>query len=133
MIRIKNIDFNASGMRRATSTFLGDLTVTREVPIFAAPMDVRVHSIDFYAKSGHTFNDSQTYTIRARILGASNNTLGSYTVAVSANDRNRITPSSNNSLTAGAVIEFSVSATCQVLSQVLVNVIYSPIKHKATR
>jgi len=133
MIRIKNIDFESEGMKRHTEVYYGDVTATSRKTCFVAPIDCKVDSISVSTKAGQTHNTSQTSTITYNIAGAASSTLGVVTSALSSETRHALTPSSHNSLTAGAMIEFDYSATCQSLTDIYLSVKYTPLKHKNTR
>lgn len=132
MIRMKNRDFTTPGNYLAQTVHLGDVTASQSWPIFVAPYDCKVLYVDIYNRQTNVHNDSQCLAINVREF-AGGSSLGAFAVAITAGDRNRITPTGNNSLTAGRVLELTISAVCATLSQVVVNVTYIPLKHRSTR
>jgi hypothetical protein len=128
MIRVQNIEYATEGMRLHQQVQV-DLTATIGVGIFVAPTDIVVRRIDFYPLGGNTFNTSQTNTITVRLATNSNATLGVMTTALSANVRNALTLSANNSLTMGTLLMLQYSSTCQTLSQVMCDIVYEPKRH----
>lgn len=145
-IRIKNLDLNVAGNARSESVRLGDVTASgnTDYSIFAAPIDCKINYIDVYSQQSQAGASSIAMTITARLATNSGATLQvrstSATQSVSTSDSinpnvaYRLTPSANNSLTAGTLIElnFSQQGSAQ-LSSVLVSVNYTPLKHKATK
>lgn len=129
-IRSKNLDLESDGMKRHSITHIDAVSATVVKPIFAAPYACVVESIDLYTKTGITENTSQSMTVTARIVGASDSTLQVKTDAISANVRLRLTPSANNSLSTGAALELAFSATCQTLSGILCVVKYKHLTHR---
>lgn len=130
MIRIQNIDYETEGMRKHALIPLSDLTATITLGLFVAPTDIVIRRIDFYPLTGNTFNTSQTNTVTVRLATNSDSTLGVMTGAFSANARNVMTVSANNSLTMGTMLTLNYSSTCQTLSQVMCDIVFVPRRHR---
>lgn len=145
-IRIKNLDLNSDGMKRSDSVYIGDVTATRPLIIWAAPVACVVNSIDVYSKEAippaGTTASTTLVTIVARLASNSDSTLQSRGTSataitsnsISANSRYRLIPSANNSLTVGAALELMVSqGGSGTLSAAIVVVNYTPLLHRESR
>lgn len=140
-IRIKNLDLNTDGMKQRAFISLGDVTATRRFLGFVAPVACVVEQVDLYsrqavlgASTAHT-----TITVQLPANSAVLQTRGTSATAGTTNDisalqRYRLTPSSNNSLSTGQPLEFEISqGGSGVMSAVHVLVTYRPLIHRETR
>lgn len=140
-IRIQNIDFNKEGLKPRYGVSLGDITATLGKPIFIAPVPCVVQKIKVVSTQAVLGASSVAVTFRPR-LGLNSDTAltsrgtsatATTSESLSANVAYILTPSANNSLTAGTVLVLDVSAQgSAVLSGVLVDVTYVPTLHKGS-
>ena len=142
MIRVKNLDLETDGMKRLEQVRIGDITATVRYPVFVAPVACVLNFVDLYsmqAMAGQSSSDvlsvavhlssaTATYLTARRSTSASDAT---HSDTISAAARYRLTPSANNSLTAGTIVGLQFSAAgSAVLSAVLVHVTYTPLKNR---
>lgn len=143
-IRSRNIDQKAESTKRYAQITLGDVTATTRFLAFIAPHACVVEQVDFYTRQAVLGGSSVAVTITAQLPAnsASLQTRGTSATAanlsasdeLSANARYRLTPSANNSLTAGAPLEFVFGITgTGVLSAVSCLVTYVPTLHRESR
>lgn len=142
-IRYKNLDPSTVSFSQQEN--LGDVTATLERSVFAAPYACVVQHIDVYSQQALTGQSScQVMAVQVQLASASGSTLQRRSTSqtttvtstndINANERYRLTPSANNSLSTGQLIEINFSAQgTGVLSQVLVAVTYRPSTHRETR
>lgn len=145
-IRIKNLDRNVEGMKGYAQTYLGDVTATRRLIVFSAPIACVVDSIDIYSGEAvpPTANTASSNGIGILVQRADNSAALTAQRATSAtaitsdsilaDTRYRLIPSANNSLTQGTPIEILVSAQGSgTLSGTLCVVTYTPLIHRESR
>jgi hypothetical protein len=96
MIRANNLDFETKGMQRHAQVYLGDITASREVCVFVAPVACTVVSVELYNYENQAVTTSPVVSL---FLGtATASTLGANHTAT---------------LSAGAKLEWGVSANAQ--------------------
>lgn len=139
-IRVKHIDHRTPGMTLYQTTSLGDITADAIArTVFYAPVACVVDYVEFISRqtvSGTSASAQQRITLHPTNASASTiqvrGTSGTATTTndISANTPYRLTPSANNSLTAGVgiVAQFSQGGS-GVLSAVNVLVAYRPQVH----
>lgn len=146
-IRIKNLDLEVTGSKLVSEVFLGDVTADGVLkPIFVAPYDCVVNFVDLIATSRNPPAQNCASVTLATVhvcLGTDSAAFlqvqtsvsaSALSNAVSANQRLRLTPSSNNSLTIGTPISLFISAQASGnYSQTIIAVTYTPLKHRVTR
>lgn len=147
MIRLKNLDLNTDGMKGKEQVSIGDVTATRAYQVFIAPVACVIDAVDLYsnqanppaATSASTTNMSAT--VHAIVNGTATLMVARGTSAtaitsdsLSANARYRLTPSANFAVTQGTPIRitFTIGGS-GTLSGTIVNVVYTPLKHRETR
>jgi len=133
-IRAKNLDFETKGMQRHVQTYIGDVTASREVTIFVAPVACTVQSVELYNSENQAVTTSPVVSL---FLGtATASTLGAnHTATLSAGARLEWGTSAcavkaisaNNSMTAGVRLAMSFTiAGSSNWSAALVHVRYKP-------
>lgn len=146
-IRLKNLDLNTEGMKGYQQVSLGDVTATRGYQVFVAPVDCVVNYVDVYSNeanppAGTTASTTNiSATVHAIINGTASVMVARGTSAtavtsdsISANARWRLIPSANNSLTMGTPVRLTVTVGgSAALSAAVVNVTYTPQKHRGNR
>lgn len=142
-IRIKNLDLNQTSMKGSNQVFLGDMTADRSFLIFRAPEACTVNRIHMVqtAAPPPTATASVTFvTLTIADIANSDNTLqtrgGSQTAigseSWSANEVWLFTPTANNSLTIGSILELQFSqANTAVVSAAYCTVEYTLNKNRA--
>jgi len=132
MIRLKNLDLETEGMKRHGDTYLGDITATREVTLFVAPIDCVINLLDIYNNPNQAVTTSPVVSVYLATATASL-LAANHTATLSAGARLRFTPSANNSLTAGTRIaaSFNISGSSN-WSAAICHVKYTPLKHRNT-
>lgn len=144
-IRMRNQDINSDFVKQRNNVDIGVIAagVTTK-NVFVAPYACVIEAIDVYSVNGFSANTSDSIGIRAYVAAASGSTDKTLQViAISASNasnaysptaRIRLTPSANNSLTQGSLIQIQISAVCQgAPSQTLVSVFYKPLLHRESR
>ena len=138
MIRANNLDFETKGMQRHQSVYLGDITASREVTVFVAPVACTVLSVELFNYENQAVTTSPVVSL---FLGtATASTLGvNHTATLSAGARlewgtsacaiTQIT--ANNSMTAGVrlAMSFNISGSSN-WSAAFVHIRYKPNKRK---
>ena len=138
-IRLKNLE--AGARARSESVALGVIPVgVTNIPIFVAPVDCKVDQVDLYANNAFSAGSGGVDSLHLHIYphGASacyaqvfNANTSAATNTFTALQRIRLTPSANNSLTAGKIFMLQVSAVCQaVMSGTFCRVTYTPFSKK---
>ncbi len=146
-IRTKNLDLNAEGMKGSGQVSLGDVSATRVYQVFVAPVACVVNYVDVYSNQANppAGTTASTTNISATLDAVINGTASVMTTrgtsatavtsdSISANARWRLIPSANNSLTVGTPVRitFTVGGS-GTLSAAVVNVTYTPLKHRESR
>lgn len=131
-IRAKNIDYATKAMKLHDVVFLTSISASDVLyPVWAAPYDCVVERFNVYSQMGTVHNDSQCLSLSVTDNGG--NTVAIKNTALSASAQNVITPSANNSMTAGTLVYFEVCQTCQGISNIIVDVQYVPQTHTTNR
>jgi hypothetical protein len=137
-IRARNLDFNTKGMQRHVQTFIGDITASREVTVFVAPVACTVLSVELYNNPNQAVTTSPVVSLYLATATAS--TLGAnHTATLSAGARLEWGTSAcavkaisaNNSLTVGMrlAMSFNISGSSN-WSAAIVHVRYKPNTYK---
>lgn len=126
MIRLKNLDLNTTGMKRFNSCEVTAAISDTRHCVYVVPTDGTVDQIYVHANS----TGSTTILVTT---GDSTVALATAISAITTTSFGRvtITPSANNSLTAGTPIVFNLSATAAIFMHVQVQ--FTPAKHQGTR
>lgn len=133
-IRARNLDLETKGMQRHVQTYIGDITASREVTVFVAPVACTVMSVELYNSENQAVTTSPVVSL---FLGtATASTLGAnHTATLSAGARLEWGTSAcavkaisaNNSMTAGVRLAMSFTiAGSSNWSAALVHVRYKP-------
>jgi hypothetical protein len=130
MIRINNIDFETEGMKRHSQMALTDTTagVTNTYTIFSAPVDCIVENVIVTHKS----QTSDSMTARLYLAESTATLLAAVTTAsYSAFAQISFTITSNNSLTAGALLGLTLHCSgTDGFHQPFVDIKWKPNKHR---
>src|SRR3990167_3590014 len=120
-IRVKNLDLNTEGMKGYEQVSLKDVTAANDIGVFVAPVDCVVDYIDLFSNkampTASTTASTTVVTVRVELATASDSLLvtrGTSATTTTTNsilvgERYRLTPSANNSLTAGQVLNLVVA------------------------
>lgn len=141
-IRARNLDLDSEFLKSRSEISLGDITATTRKQLFVAPFPCVVETVDLYSQQGVAGDSSVVATVAVSPGSASGTIIGSRgtsATAATSNDicathRYRVDITSNNSLTAGAVLSLQVSAQgTAVLSSVIAHVTYKPRLRQGVR
>ncbi len=144
-IKLHNLDLGDDGVKGVLSvqTALGHITANSDRTVFVAPVPCRVDSIDIYSQEAippaSTTASTTTVAIRAELgtnsdsllvsRGTSATTTTTNSITVGA--RYRLTPTDNNSMTAGQTIVLAVAVGGSgTLSGSICVVRYTPLVHR---
>lgn len=129
MIRLKNIDTKVASGKGYSQTYLAYPIAGSTRCVFVAPVDCTVEAIDVYSVASAGCTTLVTY------VGSLTTSLmtGATTSAIDGIlQRNRLSPTGGNDLTAGNTVNFSISSTA-ANSAAHVIVTYVPLKHRGSR
>lgn len=129
MIRLKNIDTNVhSGKKYEQTALTWPIAVSNRL-IFVAPVDCKVETVDIYSVASAGCCTIVAYVgslTTSLVAGLSTSAIdGTY-------NRNRLTATGGNDVTAGTPLSIAISATA-ANSAAHVMVTYQPLKHRSNR